>query len=309
MSDVPFISETIGNQQSPRLLITAGVHGDEFEPMIAVGTLIDRLKPGRIRGTVTLVPVVNTAAFARGDRVAEDGLDLARVCPGDASGSITHRTAHSLSKLIRECDYYVDLHTGGRALTLLPLAGYLLHRDSAVLDKQRRMAHAFNLPLVWGTSPVLEGRSLSVARDAGVPAIYVEHGGGAEFNSSAVTDLVEGCLNVMAQLEMIDRVVAPIPRVKDVVEDPRDQSGHLQVNYPSPLDGVFAPSVAIGARIERGKPLGRVCNPVTTQSATITAEESGLVVMLRASARVRVSDALATIVAAAVPHEGKPNAR
>ena len=51
------------------------------------------------KGLLTLVPIVNEAAYLRGSRTAEDELDLARVCPGDPNGSITERTAHALSEL------------------------------------------------------------------------------------------------------------------------------------------------------------------------------------------------------------------
>ena len=97
----------------PHLLITAGVHGDEFEPMVAVRRLIEAFDPSALKGRVTLVPLVNEAAFYNRARTAEDGLDLARVCPGNHEGSVTERTAAALSDLIRSADYYIDLHTGG----------------------------------------------------------------------------------------------------------------------------------------------------------------------------------------------------
>src|SRR5689334_20101049 len=90
----------VGQGDGPHLLITGGVHGDEFEPMAAVRRLMPLINPAELRGRVTLVPVVNEAAFARGQRTADDGLDLARTCPGKPDGSITERTAHALSDLI-----------------------------------------------------------------------------------------------------------------------------------------------------------------------------------------------------------------
>jgi predicted deacylase len=292
------VSQTFGAGK-PRLLITAGVHGDEYEPMAALDTLRHRLPAMQIHGTVTLVPVVNAAAFERGDRVAEDGLDLARVCPGTLDGSITQRVAHALSQLIRNADYYVDLHSGGRALKLMPLAGYMLHPDASVLASQRRMARAFNLTLIWGTSPALQGRSLSVARDAGVPAIYVEHGGGGGFDASAVEELVHGCLSVMAQLQIISGNSAP-GRVKYTIEDPRPSSGHLQMNYPAPMAGLFQPRQLLGENVRAGQTLGCLHDVITGHCHNVLATEGGLVVMLRAWPRVRTGDALATVV----PMEG-----
>src|SRR5437667_2148603 len=117
--------------------------------MAALRRLITLLSPERIRGRLTIVPVVNEPAFTRNARTAEDGLDLARTCPGQPDGSITQRIAHALSTLIHQADHYIDLHTGGLALRMAPLAGYMLLPDRRVLEVQRRMASAFNLPLVW----------------------------------------------------------------------------------------------------------------------------------------------------------------
>src|SRR5438132_13017751 len=95
----------VGRGDGPHLLITGGVHGAEFEPMAAVRRLARQIDPSELRGRVTLVPVVNEPAFERGQRTADDGLDLARTCPGRPDGSVTERVAHALSELIRAADY------------------------------------------------------------------------------------------------------------------------------------------------------------------------------------------------------------
>src|SRR6185369_688786 len=170
------------------------------------------------------------------------------------------QTAHALSELISAADYYIDLHTGGLAMSVWPLTGYMLHPRAAVLDKQRAMARAFNLPVVWGTDHRPEGRSLSVARDANVPAIYVEYLGGSGCSPAGVTAMVDGCLNVMAQLSMIDRP-QPVSQVRYFVEDTRPGSGHMQRCHPSPADGFFESAVELGQTIHAGQKLGRVVDP------------------------------------------------
>ncbi len=105
-------------ERGPHLLITGGVHGDEFEPIAAIRQLINLFDDGDEQvagfcGRVTFVPIVNEAAFLRGHRCADDGLDMARTCPGNSDGSITERTAFALSELIHSADFYIDLHTGG----------------------------------------------------------------------------------------------------------------------------------------------------------------------------------------------------
>jgi predicted deacylase len=272
------------------LLITAGVHGDEYEPMQAVRRLIGKFQSHDLRGKVTLVPVVNQAAFRRRTRTAEDGQDLARVCPGRADGTPTERVAAALSEFIRAADYYIDLHTGGRLYDLLPLVGYNLHPDEAILQQQRAMAHAFNLPIVWGTQARLAGRSLSVARDANVPALYAEFGGGGG-DPAAVEAYVAGCLQVAGQIGLIEHAL-PSSLVTYEVEDDRDEAGHLQVQFPAPCDGFFEPLVELGQVVERGQPFGRIVDELGEALAMLTCHEAGLVLFLRVVPSVLEGDGL-----------------
>jgi predicted deacylase len=285
-----------GATPGPHLLVTGGVHGDEYEPMSACRRLARELESRSLSGRVTLIPCVNEAAFVRGARTAEDGLDLARVCPGRPDGTITEQTAHSLSERIRTADYYIDLHTGGIAYRLSPLAGYTLHPDPEILAAQRRMARAFNLPIVWGTSPHLDGRSLSVARDAGVPAIYAEYEGGSQCCPAGVEAYVAGCLNVMAEFGMLPARVPPPSRVRHIVEDERPNAGFLQLGHPSPMDGQFATLVELDQRVRRGDPIGTVTDILGNRTETVAAVCDGLVLMLRALPRVAAGDGLAMIL-------------
>ncbi len=284
-------------EAGPRLLVTGGVHGDEFEPILAIRRLIRFFSDDNalVCGRLVLVPVVNEAAFLRGHRCGEDGLDLARTCPGRADGSPTERTATALAALIRDSNHYIDLHTGGTELSVFPLAGYMMVSDPAVLEEQRRMARAFNLPVVWGSSSELEGRSLSVARDAGVPAIYTEYLGSATRSNEGVEAYFDGVLNVMAELGMIPRSL-PTSRVEHVVEDTRPGSGHMQVSHPAPMDGCFEPASGLGDHVEKGQPLGHVLDLLGDTSLPVPAEESGRVIVLRTFPRVRKGDSVGVIL-------------
>lgn len=207
---------------------------------------------------------------------------------------MTERVAHALTELIRSADYYIDLHTGGTRLRVLPLVGYMLHPDPAVRERQQRMAHAFNLPLVWGTDYRLQGRSLSVARDAGVPAIYAEYHGAAGCDPAGVDALVNGCLNVLAVLDMLNREMPP-SRVEHVIEDSRAGSGHMQVCHPAPMGGFFEPAVVLGQTVKIGDPLGAVSDCLGDVVQTVEAQQDGIVIVLHLFASVRAGDSLAVI--------------
>jgi predicted deacylase len=289
-----------GAPDGKHLLITGGVHGDEFEPIAAIRRLIELFKQGdpevsSFRGRVTLVPIVNEAAFLRGDRCADDGLDLARTCPGQSDGSVTEQTAWALANLIRRVDYYIDLHTGGTELSVFPLAGYMLHADEKIRQTQRQMAMAFNLPVVWGTSPEFEGRSLSVARDAGVPAIYCEYLGAATCDPTGIKAYVTGCLNVMSELTMLERTRA-ISLVKHRVENHQPASGHMQVCNPSPVTGFFAPQVKLGDIIEAGDVLGSVHPMDGGAPVNMRSNQTGIVLVLRTFPRVHAGESVGVIM-------------
>lgn len=289
--------EIKGNSPGPHLLITGGVHGDEFEPMAAIRRLMSEIPQAELRGRVTLVPVVNEPAFVLGQRTAEDGLDLARTCPGTADGSVTERIAFALSALIRTADLYIDLHTGGTRLMVWPLSGYVLHRDERVLNQQRRMARAFGLPLIWGTDPTLPGRSLSVARDANVPAIYTEYLGGGRLDPQGTQAYVTGCLNVMREFDLLPKMPIAEPAAEPwIVEDNRPGSGHMQINHPSPCAGFFQSLVDLGQAVKEGELLGTVSDPLGQHVATIRARYTGTVIVLHTFPRVAAETSVAVIL-------------
>ncbi len=284
----------------PRLLITGCVHGDEFEPIAAIRRLVTLFghhggAVSGFRGTVILIPVVNESAFLRGHRCGDDGLDLARTCPGRSDGSVTEQTAWALSDAIRNSDYYIDLHTGGTELSVYPLAGYMLHTNLDVLETQRRMAKAFNLPVVWGTSAALDGRSLSVARDANVPAIYCEYLGSATCDPAGVDAYVAGCLNVMLELGMLDRE-RPGSRIAHFVEDDQPNAGHMQVCNPAQVTGYFETNVKLGDTVRPNDPLGTIYPLDGGTPAVVKATQSGIVLVLRTFPRVHAGESVGVVL-------------
>lgn len=282
-----------GESDGPRVLVTAGVHGDEYEGIEATKLLASSTDRGDLKGTLQLIPIVNESAYKTRDRVGEDSLDLARTFPGDASGTVTQRLAAELAPLIQRADFYIDLHSGGHAMWIEPLVGYMLVADDEVLSKQRAMARAFGLPIIWGTSADLDGRSLSVARDANVPAIYAEYQGGGLCSSDGVAAYLAGCRHVMAQLGIIaptgDRTSEPVLEI----EDKRPGSGHLQVQHRSPVSGTFSPSVRLGETVSEGDLLGIIEKRERTR---VHADSSGRIFCLRADPLVNQGDSLAVIM-------------
>lgn len=282
--------------KGPKLLISAGVHGDEYEPMLAAIKLIEMLEGKLINGSVTIVVAVNHTAVAQNSRYGSDGLDLARVCPGNATGSVSEQSAAAISNLIRESDFYIDMHTGGRLFNIYPLSGYMLHSNKKILEIQQQMAQAFNLPVIWGTDSAPQGRTLSVARDANVPAIYVEYGGGNFVKEEIITAYTEGCLNVLNKFQMITEYSNTVSVLKYWVEDDTPNNGHLQAKLPASMQGIFIPSVKLGQSVSAGQLWGTITDVISGHKKEINADETGIVLFIRDVASVKAGDSLGGIL-------------
>ncbi len=294
-------SKTItGRSDGPHLLIVGGVHGDEWEPMAAARRLLRELDPTQLSGRVTVCPCVNEAAFLRGTRTADDLLDLARICPGKADGSVSEQTADAFAKLIRGADALIDMHTAGTVFNLVRLAGYGINPDAKINETQRKLAYAFNFPIVWGTDGRFVGTSLSVARAAGIPSIYIENGGGGMCDPQRVDENVTGCLNAMRSLGILGGE-QPASAVKYFVEDDRPMSGHLQGKCTAPSAGYFQPTVALWDMVEQGQPIGQILDPLGESPVTINAYTSGVVMLLRSFPSVKVGDPLIVILPVTKP--------
>lgn len=237
-----------GAQPGPRLVVTAGVHGDEFEGVRAVADLCGELAVEDLAGTVVLVPVVNGPAFNAQTRVSPlDGVNLNRVCPGDAGGTISERLAHALfTKIIAGADALVDLHSGGTRYLFAPQAGfYAMPGDLGA--RSLALAHAFGLALLWQL-PGRAGVCSFAAMQAGVPAIGLEIGGNGRCEPQHVALAKRGVRGVLAHLGMLAGTTEATPTQ-------RVWRGDFT---RCPVSGLFDPAVALGQYVTAGALLYRI---------------------------------------------------
>ena len=114
----------IKNGSGPTAILQAGNHGDEYEGPITLGEMIRELDPAQVNGRLIFLPAINTPAVLAGRRTSPvDGLNLNRTFPGDEAGTITQQISAYVSDVIMPLgDAYLDLHSGGSSLNILPSA-------------------------------------------------------------------------------------------------------------------------------------------------------------------------------------------
>ena len=206
--DVPVI-EVSGDAPGPRLSVISGVHGCEYASMAGVRRWVTGLAgdPGRLlRGSVTVVPVVNVPAFwARTPFVVpEDGKNLNRCFPGSPDGTLAERLAFAVfDQVITGSDAVVDVHAGDLVEALEP---FVMYDGGPAEDVARGLAAAYGIRYVVRQAPgpgqTVAGSSSAAAAAAGIPAITAEAGGCGLVTEAAVAAHVRGLDGVLRYLEM-----------------------------------------------------------------------------------------------------------
>lgn len=248
----------IGEQAGPTLVVLAGVHGDEYEGIRTVQLLFEKIKPSELRGRLIMVPVCNVPAFFASQRNSPiDGLNLARVFPGDPKGTVTQRIAHILTeKFIARADFLIDLHSSAGANVMPTMIGYY-YGDSPEAKASQAAALVFGTDVVWGHpyDPTATGRSISAAIDLGIPWLYTESLGARSPRPEDIEAYTNGVLNVMRHMGMLEGTVeAKTPKYHLV------GSGNTDMSVSVNNSGYFLPTVELLERVSKGQLVGRVLN-------------------------------------------------
>lgn len=190
----------VGGRPGKTLVVTAGVHGDEYVAVEAVRTLLRVLRPEPLAGQVIFVPVVNRGGFYAGTYlVPEDGENLNRCFPGDPAGSMTRRIAHALEQaLYPQADFLLDLHSGSPYETMEPLVFFPVGAGEAVENAVRPAAQG--LSLTYMVQSYARDGLYSWAAQRGIPAMLVERGGGGRWSAAEAEACRRNILETMAFL-------------------------------------------------------------------------------------------------------------
>jgi N-alpha-acetyl-L-2,4-diaminobutyrate deacetylase len=245
----------VRNGRGPRLLLLAGNHGDEYEGPIALMKLAAALEAEAVRGVVTILPTMNHPAVLAARRTSPiDGGNMNRVFPGARGGSPTAMIAHFVyHQLVARADVVVDLHSGGKTLDFVP--SVILHEldDPLLMQRTIEAGLAFGAPLALVIRELDTEGMLDVAVEAlGKLFVTTELGGGGSTTPARVAIAERGVRNLLRHLGVIDGAPeAPDPPSR-LMQTP---AGGFVVCRTA---GMFEPQVELGARVEKGAPLGQV---------------------------------------------------
>jgi predicted deacylase len=290
----------IANGAGPTILIEAGNHGDEYEGPIALGDIIRTLDPTAVKGRIIALPAVNAPAVLAAQRTSPlDGLNFNRAFPGSATGTITNQiAAYVHDVLFAEADYFLDLHSGGSSLRIMPSAIIEPNRDPALHKRNVAATLAFGAPIVVEVDNLGEPRTATAAANAaGLIVIGTEMAGGGTVTRAALDLCRCGIRNVLAHIGITDPATLTKPASPRIYAVPGPAAYVLASE-----DGVFEPLHDLGEPVQAGMTAGYihfVADP-TRAPVPLHYQADGIVYALRQPARVKPGNCCAVVAA---PHD------
>lgn len=295
-AELPEVVELAGHAPGPAVAVLGGVHGDELEGVLAARRLLRLVDPATLRGTLRVAAPAHPAAWRADSRMSPvDGLNLARVFPGDPHGRPTERVAAFLTEhVIAGADLLIDLHSAGQGFDMALLVGYHAG-DGAVCERSGEIARAFGAPYLWQHPDSSPGRSLAAAEAHGVPSIYVEGRGGGQVRRGDLDCYVDGVLRVLHHMGMVDQA-PPAPPTVIVRGD-----GNTDAGIEAAIDGYLVTAVEVGDQVRAGDLLADIVDDHGEEVAPVRSPRDGVVMLLRRRARVSVGDTLAIVAEKVTP--------
>ncbi|TKT69604.1 succinylglutamate desuccinylase/aspartoacylase family protein [Aquamicrobium sp. LC103] len=288
----------ISNGSGPTVILTGGNHGDEYEGPIALGELIRDLDPASIQGRLIVLPALNIPAVMAGRRTSPvDGLNLNRTYPGDPAGSLSQQISAFMHDVVYPLgDAFVDLHSGGSSLNILPSA---IVEPAPSEEHHRRNVEAvlaFDAPLTVVIGNLGETRTSTASSvGAGLTTVGTEMGGGGTVGIEALKICRNGIRNVLGHFGVIERPVAHAVREERTILEIPGEKGYVFASG----DGIFEPFHANGEKVSAGQPAGRIHfpdDPARTPSE-LTYQQDGILYGRRQPGRVRPGNCCLVVAA------------
>ncbi|MEM1374460.1 MAG: succinylglutamate desuccinylase/aspartoacylase family protein [Pseudomonadota bacterium] len=269
-----------GKRAGPVIFVSAGIHGDEVIGVEICRRLLHAPVLATLRGTLIVVPVVNTFGFLNHSRYLPDRRDLNRSFPGHSGGSLAARLAKLfLTEVVMRADLGIDLHSAAIHRTNLPQI-----RISSGNARTRALAGVFGAPVVL-TSALREGSLRGEAKERGVDVLLYEAGEGLRFDETSVRVGVAGILRVLHAEGMISRKGVPRAAAKPLMVS---DSSWLR----APAGGLVRMYRSEGDVVAEGDVLAVVADPFGSEDVELTAPGDGIIVGRAVMPVVNEGDAL-----------------
>lgn len=280
----------VKNGDGPCALFTGANHGEEYEGPIALNDLANRLQSSDIKGRVIIIPAMNYPAYLAATRVSPiDHLNMNRIFPGNAKGTVTQIIADYFSTvLLPMADYVLDIHSGGKTLEFLPFAAYHELDDKELQAKCEAATRAFAAPYHLSLIEI-DAASMydTQAENMGKVFISTELGGGGTASPRTVAVAKRGVHNLLVHAGILQQ--APIESSEANIKlDMQQDNAYVFSEH----NGLLEPCLGLGDPVKTGDLLARVYSTERSGEAPVEyrAKSDGIIMGRHFPSLVKIGD-------------------
>ncbi|TJX60125.1 hypothetical protein E8P77_20475 [Soehngenia saccharolytica] len=238
-------------ENHPKLMITAGIHGDEVAGISIAYDMIEFLNNTKLKnGSIKIMPKCNPVATRVFNRTSfYDEVDMNRIFPGNETDGPTHKAAKNVWDEACDMDIIIDLHCANQ---------YSIPYILSIYDKFPEVLSVINhLPLEnLVQSSGLRGQFFVESNyQRNQNAFIIELPSGSS-KGAIKTHLANNCFdalkNLLIALDFIDG---------KTVDNPPTYYGEI-LDIKSPVSGLFKPTKSSGDVVNKGDIIGKIGNTV-----------------------------------------------
>ncbi|MCW4036943.1 MAG: succinylglutamate desuccinylase/aspartoacylase family protein [Candidatus Bathyarchaeota archaeon] len=276
-----------GAEPGPTLCVLGGIHPLEYASVEGVLRVTNEVEPEDLRGTLLIVPVVNTDGFEARAAFNNpiDYVNQNRVFPGDEVGTMSRRVAHALfEELVSKADALIDSHGGDLTEDINRFVIVGNTEDEEIHEKMVGMASCYDAHYIRVTD--IKGSTKEALGLYGMPCITPESGTPYPVREEEIAFHRDGIMNVMRYMGMLEGE----PVMKKLKINPE------QVRLCAERGGIWRQMVAAGQKVSEGQILGEIVNLFGETLQTVKAPFDGVANNSRTSRVANTGDTLIYVV-------------
>jgi len=259
-----------------RIAVVSGTHGDELEGQYVCYEIIRRLEehPEYIRGTVDVYPQLNPLGIDLARRnVPKMEMDMNRIYPGNAQGTVMERVAAAVVEDISGADVCIDVHASDMYVREIPQ----VRVSAEFAQKLLPFAKLLNADMIWlnATATVHESTLAHSMNMLGVPTLVMEMGLGLRITRVYGDQVVDGIFYLMREMGLW---TGPVNPVREPVISSDGEVEFIRAGQA----GIFLPAIAHRHYVRKDEKIGDIVNVLTGKvMQEIVAKRDGMVFTLR----------------------------
>ena len=261
------VTTVCGIAEGPRVLITAGIHNEEYVGIETANRLARELNPEEMSGCVVIIHICNPTGFSAlsPDVIPEDGQNLNRCFPGSAGGAPSHRLAHFITEeFLEPASCLIDLHSGGGREVLCPHVYYQAMAGESLEASSKKLAALADVDYMIA-SDSYTGSAFSHAAYHNIPSILMERGGMAMWSEAEICDYLADIRRVLHHLGVLKNSVLQQRTPKTITQTDYFRAEH---------SGCWYPAKKAGETAVEGETLGVIKDLIGKELSSVKASEN-----------------------------------